>query len=59
MLGLSHLLSLLSGNQRGGRVKASTVESGMPLLDESHKRISIAFFLVATEAVPVNIHEPA
>jgi NADH:ubiquinone oxidoreductase subunit 3 (subunit A) len=33
MLSLSHLLSWLMGYQRGGRVKRSTVESGMPLLD--------------------------
>jgi NADH-quinone oxidoreductase subunit A len=51
MLGLSHLVSRLSGNQRGGRIKLSTVESGMPLLDASHKRISIAFFLVAIDFI--------
>ena len=51
MLGLSHLLSWLTGNQSGGRVKRSTVESGMPLLDQSHKRISIAFFLVAIDFI--------
>jgi NADH-quinone oxidoreductase subunit A len=51
MLSLSHLVSKLSGNQRGGRIKLSTVESGMPLLDASHKRISIAFFLVAIDFI--------
>jgi len=51
MLGLSHFLSWLTGNQRGGRVKRTTVESGMPLLDQSHKRISIAFFLVAIDFI--------
>lgn len=51
MLSLSHLLSWLTGNQSGGRVKRSTVESGMPLLDASHKRISIAFFLVAIDFI--------
>ena len=35
----------------GGRVKASTYESGLPLLDASRKRISILFFLVAIDFV--------
>jgi NADH-quinone oxidoreductase subunit A len=47
----SHLLSTLVGNQRGGIVKLSTFESGMPLMDVSHKRISIAFFLVAIDFI--------
>ncbi|HEX4498706.1 MAG TPA: NADH-quinone oxidoreductase subunit A [Thermoanaerobaculia bacterium] len=47
----SHLLSTLVGNQRGGLVKLSTFESGMPLMDVSHKRISIAFFLVAIDFI--------
>jgi len=47
----SHLLSTLVGNQRGGLIKRSTVESGMPLLDLSHKRISIVFFLVAIDFI--------
>lgn len=47
----SHLLSLFVGNQRGGLIKGTTVESGMPLLDISHKRISIAFFLVAIDFI--------
>ena len=47
----SHLLSMLVGNQLGGVVKLSTVESGMPLMDVSHKRISIAFFLVAIDFI--------
>jgi NADH-quinone oxidoreductase subunit A len=51
MLSLSHLLSWMMGNQSGGRVKATTVESGSPLLDASHKRISIAFFLVAIDFI--------
>jgi NADH:ubiquinone oxidoreductase subunit 3 (subunit A) len=51
MLSLSHLLSWLTGHQHGGRVKGSTVESGMPLLDPSHKRISIGFFLVAIDFI--------
>jgi NADH-quinone oxidoreductase subunit A len=48
---LSHLISTLSGNQTGGRIKRTTYESGMPLLDRSHKRISIAFFLVAIDFI--------
>jgi NADH-quinone oxidoreductase subunit A len=51
LLGLSHLLSTLGGNQTGGRIKRTTYESGMPLLDRSHKRISIAFFLVAIDFI--------
>jgi NADH-quinone oxidoreductase subunit A len=47
ILGLSQLL----GKQTGGRVKGSTVESGLPLLDRSHKRISVAFFLVAIDFI--------
>jgi NADH-quinone oxidoreductase subunit A len=45
------LLSWLLGGKKGGRVKLSTYESGMPLLDRSHKRLSIAFFLVAIDFV--------
>jgi NADH-quinone oxidoreductase subunit A len=51
ILGLSHLISTLGGNQTGGRVKRTTYESGMPLLDRSHKRLSIAFFLVAIDFI--------
>ncbi|MDX1632904.1 MAG: NADH-quinone oxidoreductase subunit A [Thermoanaerobaculia bacterium] len=45
------VLSWLLGSRRGGRVKLSTYESGMPLLDRSHKRLSIAFFMVALDFV--------
>ena len=47
ILGISQLL----GKQVGGRVKGTPVESGVPLLDRSHKRISIAFFLVAIDFI--------
>lgn len=47
ILGLSQLL----GKQTGGRIKGTTVESGMPLLDRSHKRMSIAFFLIAIDFI--------
>lgn len=47
----SYLLGKVVGNQRGGLVKRTTVESGMPMLDLSHKRISIAFFLVAIDFI--------
>jgi NADH-quinone oxidoreductase subunit A len=47
----SYLLALFVGNQRGGVIKRTTVESGMPLMDISHKRISIAFFLVAIDFI--------
>jgi NADH-quinone oxidoreductase subunit A len=45
------LVSQLAGRQVGGTVKASTYESGVPLLDRSHKRLSIAFFLVAIDFI--------
>jgi NADH-quinone oxidoreductase subunit A len=51
MLGLSQGLGAMMGNQRGGRVKLTPIESGVPLLDRSHKRISIAFFLVAIDFI--------
>jgi len=51
LLALSQLLGKLQGNQRGGRIKLATYESGVPLLDRSHKRISIAFFLVAIDFI--------
>lgn len=47
ILGISQLL----GRQVGGRIKLTPVESGVPLLDRSHKRISIAFFLVAIDFI--------
>ncbi|MES1241263.1 MAG: NADH-quinone oxidoreductase subunit A [Acidobacteriota bacterium] len=47
ILGLSQLL----GRQTGGRMKGTTVESGLPLLDRSHKRMSIAFFLIAIDFI--------
>jgi NADH-quinone oxidoreductase subunit A len=49
--GLIILVSYAAGSKRGGRVKLSTYESGMPLLDKSQKRMSIAFFLVALDFV--------
>jgi len=45
------LVSWLAGAKSGGRVKLSTYESGMPLLDRSQKRLSVAFFLVALDFV--------
>ena len=47
----SYLLGKLAGNQRGGAIKRTTIESGMPMLDTSHKRVSIAFFLVAIDFI--------
>lgn len=47
ILGLSQLL----GKQTGGRVKGTTIESGVPMLDRSHKRISIVFFLIAIDFI--------
>lgn len=52
VLGIAILsLSYVLGPKTGGRVKLTPVESGMPLLDRSHKRISIAFFLVAIDFI--------
>jgi NADH-quinone oxidoreductase subunit A len=48
---LSQLLAKIGGNQTGGLIKRTTYESGMPLLDRSRKRISIAFFLVAIDFI--------
>lgn len=47
----SYLLGKIVGNQRGGLIKRTTIESGLPMLDVSHKRISIAFFLVAIDFI--------
>ncbi|HMB54331.1 MAG TPA: NADH-quinone oxidoreductase subunit A [Thermoanaerobaculia bacterium] len=51
LLGLSYLL----GRQTGGRVKTTIYESGMPLLDRAHKRISIAFFLIAIDFIVFDV----
>ena len=32
-------------------MKLTPIESGMPLLDRSHKRLSVAFFLVAIDFI--------
>ena len=50
ILSMSWILGKIAGHQHGGTLKGTTIESGMPLLDVSHKRISIAFFLVDLEA---------
>ena len=41
------LLSAWLGPKLPTRAKLSTYESGVPLLDASHKRISIKFFVIA------------
>lgn len=51
ILVLSYFLGKIGGNQSGGVVKRTTIESGMPMLDRSHKRISIAFFLIAIDFI--------
>jgi NADH-quinone oxidoreductase subunit A len=56
ILGIAILsVSWLLGDQRGGRVKTSTIESGVPMLDRSHKRISVAFFLIAIDFIVFDI----
>jgi NADH-quinone oxidoreductase subunit A len=51
ILVLSYVLGKIGGNQRGGVIKRTTIESGMPMLDRSHKRISIVFFLIAIDFI--------
>jgi NADH-quinone oxidoreductase subunit A len=53
--GILMLLSWVAGRRTGGRIKLSTYESGMPLLDRSRKRLSIAFFLVAIDFVVFDV----
>jgi NADH-quinone oxidoreductase subunit A len=56
VIGVSLLvLSFLLGKQVGGKVKRTTIESGVPMLDQSHKRVSIAFFLVAIDFIIFDI----
>jgi NADH-quinone oxidoreductase subunit A len=43
--------SQLLGRQVGGQVKRSTYESGVPLMDASRKRLSVAFFLIAIDFI--------
>ncbi len=45
--GVVILLSAVLGPRLRTRRKLDTYESGMPLVDASHKRISIQFFLIA------------
>lgn len=49
MLGLSYLAA--RGKILSGRTKMTPYESGMPLLDQSHKRVSILFFLIAIDFI--------
>lgn len=44
-------MSARMGRPLGSRVDLSPYESGAPLLDKSHKRISILFFLIAIDFV--------
>ena len=45
------IVSQLLGRQVGGEIKLTTYESGVPLLDRSRKRLSIAFFLIAIDFI--------
>lgn len=45
--GVIMLLSAALGPRLRTRSKLSTYESGVPLLDASHKRVSIKFFVIA------------
>lgn len=53
--GVLLLLSWAAGLKTGGRSKLSTYESGVPLLDRSRKRLSIAFFLIAIDFVVFDV----
>lgn len=48
-------ISWVAGKRVGGRIKLSTYESGLPLLDRSRKRMSIAFFLIAIDFVVFDV----
>jgi NADH-quinone oxidoreductase subunit A len=49
MLGISYLAAW--SKIRAGTTEVTPYESGMPLLDQSHKRISILFFLIAIDFI--------
>ena len=49
------LVSALASRRMGGRVSLDTYESGEPLLDRSHKRISVLFFLIAIDFVVFDV----
>lgn len=52
LLGLALLgISYVAGKKRSGHTQLTPYESGMPLLDQSHKRISIVFFLIAIDFI--------
>ena len=53
LLGFAALLSQRSRHHTAA--KGSAYESGMPLLDEAHKRISIKFYLVALVFVVLDV----
>ena len=47
MAAVIQILNVLVGKKLRTKQKASTYESGVPLIDSSHKRISIQFFVIA------------
>lgn len=49
------VLSKIVSRRLGGRVDLATYESGEPLLDRSHKRISVLFFLIAIDFVVFDV----
>lgn len=51
-LGLALLsVSWIAGRKRTGLSELTPYESGMPLLDQSRKRVSIVFFLIAIDFI--------
>ena len=53
--GVLMFLSWIGGIRTGGRIKLSTYESGLPLMDRSRTRLSIAFFLIAIDFVVFDV----
>jgi NADH-quinone oxidoreductase subunit A len=49
------VLSNLVSRRLGGRVDLAAYETGAPLLDRSHKRISVLFFLIAIDFVVFDV----
>ncbi len=47
MAAVIQILNVLVGKKLRTKSKGSTYESGVPLIDASHKRISIQFFVIA------------
>jgi len=47
MAAVIQILNVVVGKKLSTKQKSSTYESGVPLIDSSHKRVSIQFFVIA------------